>query len=327
MKIWKPKPFHMIGATLVTSAGFGTLAWGPQDNHNQIFLGHREWVSAVSFTPDGGDIVSGAGNHELTSETKLWNLAASQARDLSGHTGSVEAVAFSPDGTQLATAGFDQIIRLWDLRQGYRSIGALAGHDGAIRHLAYAPDGATLISAGNDQVVRFWDVANAKERSRLNGHDVLALAPQIGCFATREIGNRTIAIRSLATGAARETLEVDNGWTMCAAFSPDGQTFAIGGLDRSVGIYRLAAAKLSSSLWGHQDYLIAIAFSPDGRWFASASQDRTVKIWDLKTGQEIRTLIGHTGPVTSVAFAPHGKRLVSGSYDKTIRVWDLEAID
>ncbi len=327
MKIWKPTPFNMLGAALVTSAGFGALLWGPQDKKNQLLLGHREWVGAVSFTPDGRGIVSGAGNHELSTETKLWNLSSSQARELIGHSGSVEAIAFSPDGTQLATAGYDQTIHLWDVRQGYRAICTLPGHDGAVRLLAYAPDGATLISAGNDNTVRFWDVANGKERSRLQGHDVVALAPRIGCFATREIGKGTIAIRNLATGEACETLEIDNGWVMCAAFSPDGRTFAAGGLNWSVRIYQLAAANRSSLLSGHQDYIIAIAFSPDGRWFASASQDRTVKIWDLKTGQEVRTLVGHIGPVTSVAFAPDGKRLVSGSYDKTIRVWDLEAID
>ncbi len=325
MKTWKPKFNHVIAATLVTSAGFGVLVSGRPNAQDQLLRGHHEWVGAVSFTPDGRGIVSGAGNHEITSETKLWNLRTSQADDLRGHTGSVELIAFSPDGAQLATAGYDQTIRLWDVRRGYRPMGMLAGHNGAIRHLAYSADGATLVSAGDDQIVMFWDVASGKERSRLTGYDVLALAPQIGCFATREPGEGKIAIRNLATGEPRGFLEVDNGWTMCATFSPDGQTFAVGGFDRMIGIYQLAAAKPSSSLSGHREYLIAIAFSPDGRWFASASQDRTVKIWDLKTGREKCSLIGHTGPVTSITFAPDSRRLVSGSYDKTIRVWDLAA--
>ncbi len=81
MKIWKPTSFHLLGEALVTSAGFGALVWGPPDEKNQRLLGHREWVSTVLFTPDGRGIVSGAGIHDRTSETKLWNLASGQARN------------------------------------------------------------------------------------------------------------------------------------------------------------------------------------------------------------------------------------------------------
>ena len=161
----------------------------------------------------------------------------------------------------------------------------------------------------------------------LEGHDVIALAPQIGCFATRENGVRSITIRNLANGEPRELLPVDDFWTMGAAFSPDGHVLAAGGFNFGVGVYQLAAAKLSAFYKGQQDFIIAVAFSPSGKIIASASQDRTIKIWDLKAGQEVCTLSGHTGPVTSIAFPPDGKRLVSGSYDKTIRVWNLEALN
>ena len=258
----------------------------------------------------------------------MWNLSSDRARELIGHTGSVEAIAFSPDGTQLATAGFDQTIRLWDVRQGYKTIGTLPGHDGVIRLLAYATDGRTLVSAGNDHVIKFWDVASAKERRRLEGQDALALAPQRNCFATRESGAKAIiTVRDLATGEPREELQAGDCYTMCGAFSADGQMFAAGGFDSGVIVYPLAAASQPTLLTGHQAYIIAVAFSPNGKILASACQDRTVKIWDLRTGRELRTLVGHTGPVTSVAFARDGKRLVSGSYDKTVRVWNLEAIN
>jgi WD40 repeat protein len=324
MKTWKPTPVHMIGIAVISSVGLGALAWGPAEQKDRLLRGHHEWVSSAVFTPDGRGVISGAGNHELTSETKHWAVMTGGARELAGHTGSVEAIAFSPDGQQMATGGYDQMIRLWNVTDGYKPICTLPGHDAAIRLLAYSPDGRTLISAGADHIIRFWDCASGSERSRLEGCEVLALSPQSDSFVSREIALGKIAIRDLTTGEIRRSMTVNDKWTMCAAFSPDGQSFAAGGFNAIISVYPLKPAGESTLLSGHQDYIIAVAFSPDGRFLASASQDRTVKLWDLGTGQEIRTLVGHTGPVTSVAFAPGGKRLVSGSYDKSVRIWNLE---
>ncbi len=327
MKTWKPSPVHMFGAALVSMAGLGALFLKPVECKDHLLQGHLQWVSTVAFTPDGTGVLSGAGNHDLSSEIKIWSIANERAHDLGGHTGSVEAIAFSPDGTQMATGGFDQMIRLWNVRDGYKMICTLPGHDGAVRLLAYSTDGRTLISVGNDHVIRFWDVASGVERRRLEGFEIIALSPQSDCFAARDLSSAMIGIRDLTTGEVRRNLSMNETWTMCAAFSPDGQTFAAGGFNSTISVYPLLASSLCLNLAGHQDYVIAVAFSPNGRMLASASQDRTVKLWDLLTGQEIRTLIGHTGPVTSVAFAPDGKQLVSGSYDKTVRVWNLEGIN
>jgi WD40 repeat protein len=326
MKTWKPTPLHMLGAALISTVGISALVWGPAADKDRLLTGHRAWVSSVVFTPDGRSLISGAGNHELSSETKFWSLPAGNAQDLSGHTGSVEAIAFSPDGSQLATGGYDQMIRLWNAKDSYRQICTLPGHDGAIQFLAYSTDGRTLISAGGDHVIRFWDSASGSERSRLEGHEVIALSPQSDCFASREISAGSIAIRDLKTGELRRSIVMNDKWTMCAAFSPDGQVFSAGGFNTIVSVFPLLSSEVRTMLTGHEDYIIALAFSPDGRMLASASQDRTVKLWDVMTGQEIRTFVGHTGPVTSVAFSPDGKRVASGSYDKTVRVWVLDDI-
>jgi WD40 repeat protein len=80
-----------------------------------------------------------------------------------GHVRSVLSVAFSPDNTTLASAGEDNMIKLWNV-QGRRLLDSLSDTRTPSQGLAFSPDGAKLASSGADERVRLWDV---KERRRL----------------------------------------------------------------------------------------------------------------------------------------------------------------
>ena len=76
---------------------------------------------------------------------------------LAGHTNVVFTVAFAPDGKTLASGGYDQSLRLWDVASG-RELRSIS-HPAAVRALAFSADGKFIASGSEDKVVRMWTVA------------------------------------------------------------------------------------------------------------------------------------------------------------------------
>jgi WD40 repeat protein len=109
----------------------------------------------------------------------------------------------------------------------------------------------------------------------------------------------------------------------CVAISPDGQTLASCGDDKTIKIWNLNTGELLRTVTGHSDIVWSVTFSPDGQMIASCSEDKTVKIWKLDTGKMLHTLLGHSEAVGSITFSPDGKTLVSGSADKAVKIWNL----
>lgn len=247
----------------------------------------KRWVIAADYSTDGATLVTAGGESLLyrPGDVVVWKADGARVGDLAGHPTAVWAVQVSKDGALAATAGYDGLVKLWDL-PAKAAKHDLKKHKGWVRSLAFSPDGTKLATAGEDGTVVLWNTADGKE------------------------------IKTVAAHAGPVT---------AVAFSPDGATIATGGGDKLVKLWNAADGAEKGKLEGHGDALWSLAYSPDGSRLASAGADRTIKLWTTSDSKEFATLKGHKDWVTSVAFSADGMRLVSGSLDGAVKLWDVNA--
>ncbi|MCP4590499.1 MAG: hypothetical protein GY842_07135, partial [bacterium] len=139
----KPRAlWWILGTMLLLASGARAQSASPLLAEGEIFsdletlLAEISWTSAVySVSWDGDDILAtGSGNGAV----RLWDLATGRERwrlwdyrgareilpvevrasDRIEPSGSARSVVLSVDGTRLAVAYENNVVRLWDLRQG-----------------------------------------------------------------------------------------------------------------------------------------------------------------------------------------------------------------
>jgi WD40 repeat protein/predicted Ser/Thr protein kinase len=198
----------------------------------------------------------------------------------------VIGLALSPDGSRLVSAGFDGVLKVWDVGRGTLERSFKAFVD-PIWGLAFSADGRSFAAGGNNRDVRIWDASTWTEKGDLRGH---------------------------------------HSTVRCVAFAPDGNRLVSGAEDELALVWPAQTDRppeeMPQLLRGPQwiDRTPSIDFSPDSRLFAGTAADGTIKVWRTDSIQPAATF---PMEARTVAFSPDGKSLLGEDYGGGVQRWDL----
>lgn len=210
------------------------------------------------------------------------------------HDNRFEAVDFSGDGSLLATAGFDDVVRLWHLPDG--SVRTVGWHQDGATAVAVSPDNRLLATGQyGGKLVRIWRIAHPPEGLRLPGYH-----------------------------SSRFTLSHDG-----RLFVPNGEDI---GRSRQTQVYTVEDCTPVGPAIKPAGGITAAEFGPDDSWLATLSSTSpdfrdsqgagTLELWDFRAGRRLGEPFTFTAEPRAIGIHPSGKKLAV--YGARRALWEVD---
>jgi WD40 repeat protein len=328
---WSPDGRYLLSGAYDGVARIWSLAANRQVGSVQDERVAEGKMVGVAFGPTGAFFVT---TNSVDGFTAVWSFQLPHPTPMTDYRpGYVyqapNGMALSPDGQQIAMAGGDGNVRLWNWRRSNTVKQLLYASTDPLISVAYNRAGTLVAAGGLDGDARIWTT----------------------------------------TGALLQRNPGDRGIVDALAFSPDGRWLATAGSDGTARLWTVrsgSGAQLGvRSFGGGLHELLAGAVSPSGNLVIDADGTGTIHAWHLLGGSQLwqrtvgagfgacvcalsfdanggRVAVGETSGVAvlrsangapvatrsgpnsvSVALAPSGTVVAAGGTDDRVRIWTL----
>jgi len=241
---------------------------------------------------------------------------------LRGHEDTVDTLAVTPDGKILASASWDETIRLWTLADG-KTFDVIPADKRS--KLSFSRDGTRLGYYGGDGFSQFIEMPNGSTSARVTSqlddvtflansseHNIFTVQYNDGVIKAYKPDDRS---QQTITKLAHTLHAISPVNGLGISSGPNFGTFLL--LNYKTQKKPQAFTLERERWWTHA------AFRDDGKMLAVGDRSGTISLWDLpvKEPAEPCKLTGHTGEISDLAFSNDNALLASSSWDNTIRLW------
>ena len=303
---------------------------------------HRDYVTALTFSPDDSVIASGAYDHAI----RLWDVATGkQIIKITEGVRGTQGIAFIDGGKTIVAGGYGEDLTLWNVKTGARSLKLPDQDDFTPGCLAVSPRNGIVVAGsgtGSKRHLVVWDLATRRKKFEVTGEAEQmrqvsvsgdgAIIAAVGC-------DYKIRLFSAESGAEIPGYKPVSGESGAAVqLSPYGNIAAYGlnylsgeflpgpnhwEITRSrVIIFDLKEQKEISRIENIPSLDAMVFLPPDGRKLVVLSTVATV--YDLNTGKEIsNSFITSNDHPESYAVSHNGNIVATGDEEGFVRLWKI----
>jgi len=330
--------FSPDGRTAVTAGKDNRIIiWDTRSGTERDTMPTASWTDELAVSPDGRTLYSAG----LDGKVVVWDLAGDRRLGRTFGVGPDESLAYeydervahavSPDGRLLVVGHQNGTVTVTDART-LRTLREFRGVPrGQVFGLGFMPGGRLLAVGGDDGYLALVDPRTGELVERLRGHRRYGvLDPSFSADGRRMLTISEfdrILLWTLKDGrpAGKPRSFITPYELSSAALSPDGRTFAAGGIE-DVGIYDAATADKRTTLPGTATVQRLIAFTADGRFLVTGSFKGWTRVWSTRTWKPVTPrLAGHNSVVVAASVSPDGRTLATGSFDGAVLLYDARS--
>ena len=254
---------------------YASMTW-PENSSSRTLENIRTGSARPRFHLTGRLASAGNDRRLLIWNSNDWSAPATVVT----HSEAIIGIAFTHDSQKIATVGFEQTLRLYDVQT--RELIMQRNCDCADNHaVAFSRDDRMMAAAGRSGQITVWDTASGNNLNSIKAH-----RKRIRSLEFTEDG-QVISCSDDQTVRISNPLEKSNGRLLqrytsklygVALLSQD--LLATSGSDNLIHILRISNALEIGALRGHTGTVSCLDVS--GIRMASGSYDTQVRIWDLE---------------------------------------------
>lgn len=270
--------------TLMTaSADQSVRRWDAQSGELLSMFQFDRIVQSITFNGIGGVAVAlHDGSIQIRDSVSLEVRKTWRASET-----HLYSIRFSPDGSRVATAGIDQVARVWDVSTG-ELIQSFDDAKEGLTRVGFSSDGRLVAAGGQNGTLHIWNVETGRRVQTLRGH----------------------------TATARNFLFIDHGKRIISCSD-----------DQTLRLWNLADGSCEAILRGHTAGIWSLDLDRDERLLASVDSLGEVAIWDLKHRQKLAAFPMSPRQLFGVDLTDDGKTLYCWGGEHLVFKLELGQLD